>query len=239
MGKRAVTANGDRIRTLRESKGWTPAELADACHLDVRTIRTAESGKGVDVSTLTSIADSLDVEVSEFIATKQKRRRVTFTTTLDFDHIHEDEIALFIGMLESMLHKYNSEGQIAKALGDISLSETSSGEIVFVNKTKGSTFITLEMDDDDISRILEVFESEKNRDYSDSLAGWCSDRPLTESRVRQKISIALRKYTYTRKKTPKTTKSQILYPFIYRIGSKNLELYIILNHILRFTMYAN
>ena len=62
MGQRAVTPNGARIRELRVSKGWDVDDLADACQLSVKTIRRAESGKGVDIQSLAFMAESLEIQ---------------------------------------------------------------------------------------------------------------------------------------------------------------------------------
>lgn len=59
------TQIGERIRTLREQRGWIQRDLAEAAGLPVRTIGRIERGE-VDVrtSTLQKIAKGLRVSVS-------------------------------------------------------------------------------------------------------------------------------------------------------------------------------
>lgn len=58
---RGITANGNQIRELRKSFGFTQEELAKRASCDVKTIRKAEKGGRVDLRTLSRIATALQV----------------------------------------------------------------------------------------------------------------------------------------------------------------------------------
>jgi transcriptional regulator with XRE-family HTH domain len=51
------------IRTLREAKPWTQAQLAEAADIAERTIQRAEEGRGLSAETLQAVAGALDVSV--------------------------------------------------------------------------------------------------------------------------------------------------------------------------------
>jgi transcriptional regulator with XRE-family HTH domain len=136
MSQRAVTANGDRIKELRASRGWKAEELADKADLNLKTIRTAESSKGVDVGSLDLIAFALGVEVSELVAEKQNRAVLKITTVFEFEHFGERELDAFVAMIKGHI--------------------PSCGEIVVQKVSSGSTIISLEMDRDDIQVFRDV-----------------------------------------------------------------------------------
>ncbi len=59
---------GERIRVLRESRGWLQRELAKAAALPVRTIGRIERGEvDVRLSTLAKIAAALGVSLKELM----------------------------------------------------------------------------------------------------------------------------------------------------------------------------
>ncbi len=53
----------DRIRQLRDQRGWTQNELAEASKVDIRTIQRLESGQPVSSHTLKQVAGSLGVSL--------------------------------------------------------------------------------------------------------------------------------------------------------------------------------
>ena len=62
------TRVGDRIRLLRESKGWLQRELAQAARLPLRTIGRIERGEvDVRLSTLAKIARALGVALTDLL----------------------------------------------------------------------------------------------------------------------------------------------------------------------------
>jgi transcriptional regulator with XRE-family HTH domain len=59
---------GDRIRALREGKGWLQRELAQSADLPLRTIGRIERGEvDVRLSTLGKIAGALGISVKELM----------------------------------------------------------------------------------------------------------------------------------------------------------------------------
>ena len=65
---RGINPNGTRIRKLRKTRGLTQAALASAAACDAKTVRNAESGRRIDVSTLDRIARALQIELAELVA---------------------------------------------------------------------------------------------------------------------------------------------------------------------------
>lgn len=64
---------GARIKSLRESRGWTTNRLANQCGLSQSFLRSVELGeKGISVENLTIICDTLQLSLSEFFADTDK-----------------------------------------------------------------------------------------------------------------------------------------------------------------------
>lgn len=60
---------GTRIKSLRESRGWTTNRLANQCGLSQSFLRSVELGeKGISVENLALICDTLQLSLSEFFA---------------------------------------------------------------------------------------------------------------------------------------------------------------------------
>ena len=58
---------GQRIKTLREARGWTTNRLANQCGLSQSFLRSVELGeKGISVENLALICDTLQLSLSEF-----------------------------------------------------------------------------------------------------------------------------------------------------------------------------
>jgi transcriptional regulator with XRE-family HTH domain len=60
---RTVTSDGTHIRSLREAKGWTQEEFAEATKYSVRTIQRIEASEDLPIYTLKRIADVLGVDL--------------------------------------------------------------------------------------------------------------------------------------------------------------------------------
>lgn len=60
---------GQRIKTLREARGWTTNRLANQCGLSQSFLRSVELGeKGISVDNLSLLCDALSVSLGEFFA---------------------------------------------------------------------------------------------------------------------------------------------------------------------------
>jgi HTH-type transcriptional regulator/antitoxin HipB len=55
----------DRVRDLREAKGWTQAQLAARAKVERSTIQNIESGRVQRPNTLAHVAEALGVKVAE------------------------------------------------------------------------------------------------------------------------------------------------------------------------------
>lgn len=63
-----VRAFGERLRKLREAKGWTLAELADRAELGSATVFRAEKGlHALSLDALACLADALGVSMGELL----------------------------------------------------------------------------------------------------------------------------------------------------------------------------
>lgn len=56
----AFAVIGERIRQVREHRGWTRKQLAEASKLRVNAVTDAEMGVAISVMTLLQITDALD-----------------------------------------------------------------------------------------------------------------------------------------------------------------------------------
>jgi transcriptional regulator with XRE-family HTH domain len=70
---RGVQANGEQIQATRLERGLTVEQLASLAGVDVKTVRKAERGQRVDLSTLTRISFSLDVDVRSLLVMTRSR----------------------------------------------------------------------------------------------------------------------------------------------------------------------
>lgn len=61
---RGILANGRTIRVIRSACAMTQEDLATLAGCDVKTVRSAERGRSVDVKTLRAISAALDVPVA-------------------------------------------------------------------------------------------------------------------------------------------------------------------------------
>ena len=69
---RGLQSDGFAFLQLRRLRGWTQAELAQACDCSTRTIRNVESSKRIDGNTLSRIADALATRLSEITCERSK-----------------------------------------------------------------------------------------------------------------------------------------------------------------------
>jgi len=68
-------ALGQRVRDLREARGWTLERAAEAMNLDLKHLQKVEAGKlNVTLVTLVRIAEGFAEPVSALFATKSKER---------------------------------------------------------------------------------------------------------------------------------------------------------------------
>ena len=71
-----LLALGDRIRELREQRGWSQEEFADRCGLHRTAIGFLERAeRNPRLDTLLTISGTLGITVSELLAGVEKRSR--------------------------------------------------------------------------------------------------------------------------------------------------------------------
>jgi len=100
----AKQPNRERIRELRESRGWPQEQLAAVADLSPRTIQRVEAGKGASKATLSAIASAFDCTVQELLETPEPPRPVPKATL--FPRLHSGE---GICNVVSGAHMYQNE----------------------------------------------------------------------------------------------------------------------------------
>lgn len=72
---RGTTVNGDLIRDLRKAQGWTQEQLAEQAGLDVKTVRSAEQSKRLDLGSLTKLCLVLPSELRKLTVRPSRSAR--------------------------------------------------------------------------------------------------------------------------------------------------------------------
>jgi transcriptional regulator with XRE-family HTH domain len=72
---RGIAANGASIRRARRLAGLTQEALAAAARCDEKTIRRAEKGCRLDITTLLRIAEALEVPYGDVVQLKSLKSR--------------------------------------------------------------------------------------------------------------------------------------------------------------------
>ena len=68
MANRSFPIDGQKLRNLRRSKGWSREKLAEVADCDPATIKKAEGGGAIDHKIRRRIADALTVEPQDLMA---------------------------------------------------------------------------------------------------------------------------------------------------------------------------
>ena len=82
----------DRVKELREAKGWTQAQLAARAKVERSTIQNIESGRVQRPNSLAHIADALGVKVGELLG-EAVDERDPFTVIEDLLEAAQAELA--------------------------------------------------------------------------------------------------------------------------------------------------
>jgi transcriptional regulator with XRE-family HTH domain len=76
--RRALRALGLRVRALREARGWTLEQAAEAMALDLKHLQKVESGLlNVTMVTLLRIADGFEVPLRELFSESPPEKKRT------------------------------------------------------------------------------------------------------------------------------------------------------------------
>lgn len=68
---RGAQASGEQIHSARIARGLTQEQLASLAGIDVKTLRKAERGQGIDLGILTRISFALDLDISKLIVVRR------------------------------------------------------------------------------------------------------------------------------------------------------------------------
>jgi len=68
MAKRSFPIDGQKLRNLRRSKGWSRETLAEMADCDPATVKKAEGGGAIDHGIRRRFADAVGAEPQELMA---------------------------------------------------------------------------------------------------------------------------------------------------------------------------
>ncbi len=140
MGARSVEPDKDRIRSLRQERGWTAEALAKKAGCAVRSVGNAEAGKRIELRTLNEIAGALGVKPAELMkveAGSGAKPEAKLTPQIVLSGSDAANVALLAEL-------------IAKTI-------QATGEITIKLVKEGSVIVTLEMIEADVLRLASLF----------------------------------------------------------------------------------
>lgn len=62
----------ETLKRLRAERGWSLREMAEEAKVSHQTIKNAEAGKGISLSSMVGIAEALGVNLQDLIGSKEK-----------------------------------------------------------------------------------------------------------------------------------------------------------------------
>jgi len=69
------------IKETRISKGWTQAQLAELCAVNVRTIQRVESDGTASLETTMALASAFEIETKDLFADPKIKKKNSYKTT--------------------------------------------------------------------------------------------------------------------------------------------------------------
>ena len=73
--------NTSLIKETRISKGWTQAQLAELCAVNVRTIQRVDSDATASLETTMAIASAFEIETKDLFADPKIKKKNSYKTT--------------------------------------------------------------------------------------------------------------------------------------------------------------
>jgi len=78
-----VQSIGERIRILRQKKGWSQSQLAERANIDSRNLSRLETGKAKPkLSTIISLANALSITPNDILLFEYKDNQLALTNEL-------------------------------------------------------------------------------------------------------------------------------------------------------------
>ena len=74
--------NIQRLRVLREARGWSQEHLAEVAGISLRTVQRMEAGRPISADAFQAVASAFDTEVSELLAKPASRAPIANVTIL-------------------------------------------------------------------------------------------------------------------------------------------------------------
>jgi transcriptional regulator with XRE-family HTH domain len=163
-----VKVDGSALERLRKAAGLTIEDLADKSGVSTRTLNSYTAGKEARISSLKYVADALGVEFRTLLkqppskellqSPVEKRVQIDINVSIPYETFEESsQLAAFLAMLQSVLSPQSN--------------------INVIRVKEGSTIITVEMDIEDVVKLLELF-------FKESL-----NYPVPESRDPSEFSV--------------------------------------------------
>jgi transcriptional regulator with XRE-family HTH domain len=151
---RTVKPDGDKVRQLRKAKGWRVEDLAEKADCTSRTVTSVEKGTAAFMYTITNIAKALGVEYQELLQqnkhsdTAAPTGRASAVVSLAIDYDQFDETVHLVALVEGL----------STLLGQ--------PRIKILKIERGSTNITLELDENALSPLFKAFADGQLRQYN-------------------------------------------------------------------------
>jgi transcriptional regulator with XRE-family HTH domain len=95
-----LNINAEKIKSLRQSKGWTQQHLADACDLSLRTIQRVERHGVASKETVLSLCAVFEQTMASIIPIEEELEQV-----MSFSFFTQVPVFLIGGVLGAILMK--------------------------------------------------------------------------------------------------------------------------------------
>lgn len=146
-----VKVDGSALERLRKAAGLTIDDLANKSGVSTRTLNSYTAGKEARISSLKYVADALGVEFRSLLkeppskelpqSPVEKRVEIDINVSIPYEMFEQSsQLAAFLAMLQSVLNPQSN--------------------IKVISVKEGSTIIAVEMDIEDVVKLLELFFKE-------------------------------------------------------------------------------
>jgi DNA-binding XRE family transcriptional regulator len=154
---KTVIPDGKKIAQLREDRGWNQEELGLNADVSLRTIQSIEQGKACLRCTLTSIAKPLGVEFKEIVSGYEPDK--------DLNHKRLSGVKVTIQFVIDKSLKESDQTELVTYLKDLIRRINGGGDIDGLSVKDGSMILEVEMDVEDIKRLLSRWAMGDLRDF--------------------------------------------------------------------------
>lgn len=112
------------LKTLRRSRGWSQADLAQICDLSERTIQRIESGRTASLEAVKALAASFDMtaeEIQAHLATRARSEPPGRQSSWQAWLWHALAFSTYASLVTALVHRFDSDMRIAVGVGLLGL----------------------------------------------------------------------------------------------------------------------